>query len=127
MRLAVIVIAGFAIRLAYLLHVALQPGFHWGDPDYYLRGGRQLAEGPHGWHWTFDAVTLWIADRRHVLPPLYPVFLSIFASFRGLPLTALFAQLLLSVGAIVLGSNSGAGCTLLALDSSRLAALPCGR
>lgn len=102
MRLAAILVVGFALRLAYLLHVALQPGFRWHDPDFYLRGGRQLAEGPHGWHWTFDAVTLWIGGRRHMLPPLYPVFLSLFASFPHLPLTALLGQLALSVGAIVL-------------------------
>jgi hypothetical protein len=102
MRLAAIVVVGFALRLAYLLHVALPPSFRWHDPDFYLRGGRQLAEGPHGWHWTFDAVTISIAGRRHVLPPLYPVFLSIFASFPYLPLTALLGQLVLSLAAIVL-------------------------
>ena len=70
MRLAAILVVGFALRLAYLLHVALQPGFRWHDPDFYLRGGRQLAEGPHGWHWTFDAVTLWISGRRHMVVPV---------------------------------------------------------
>ncbi len=107
MRLIAIALVGFTLRLAYLLQVTSQPGFRWSDPDFYLRGGRLLAQGPHGWHWTFDAVTLWISGRRHALPPLYPVFLSIFASFPYLPLTALLAQLCLSIASILLIAELG--------------------
>jgi 4-amino-4-deoxy-L-arabinose transferase-like glycosyltransferase len=102
MRLAAIVLAGFALRLAYLIHVTSLPGFRWNDPDFYIRGALRLARGGDGWHWSFDAVSLVISDRPHVLPPLYTIFLSIFASFRGFPFTAQLAQLALALVAIAL-------------------------
>ena len=78
MRLIAIALVGFALRLAYLLQVASQPGFRWHDPDFYLRGGRLLAKGPHGWHWTFDAVTLWICAAAAMRA----------AALSGLPVTS---------------------------------------
>jgi len=102
MRLAAIVLAGLAVRLAYLLQVTSLHGFRWHDPDYYIRGAMRLAGSGRGWRWSFDAVTLSIGERQHVLPPLYTVFLSIFAPFRGFPLTAQLAQLGLALAAIVL-------------------------
>ena len=84
MRLAAIVLAGFALRLAYLIHVTSLPGFRWHDPDFYMGGALRLARGGDGWHWSFDAVSLVIGNRPHVLPPLYTIFLSIFAfGLRG--------------------------------------------
>jgi hypothetical protein len=102
MRLAAIVLVGFAARLTYLIHVTSLPGFRWHDPDFYMRGAMRLAGGASGWRWSFDAISLSIGDRQHVLPPLYTVFLSIFASFRGFPFTAQLAQLGLALAAIVL-------------------------
>jgi 4-amino-4-deoxy-L-arabinose transferase-like glycosyltransferase len=102
MRLAAIVLAGFAVRLVYLIHVTSLPGFRWHDPDLYMNGALQLARGAEGWHWSFDAVSLTIGNRLHVLPPLYTIFLSIFASFRGFPFTAQLAQVGLAVAAIAL-------------------------
>ena len=98
--LTLIVAIGFALRIAYLASVVRAPGFVWGDPDGYLLHAQMLAHGPHGWHWTFDAVRYDINGQVHALPPLYSVFLSFIALFRGLPLTAQVAQVLLSTASI---------------------------
>jgi hypothetical protein len=96
--LGLILAAGLALRVLYLLHALHSPGYVWEDPDGYARQARRLA-GPDGWNWTFQAVTYLINGQRHALPPLYSVFLSLFALFPGFPVTALAAQLLLAVGA----------------------------
>jgi 4-amino-4-deoxy-L-arabinose transferase-like glycosyltransferase len=107
MRLVLILLAGLALRLAYLIHVTSLPGFHWHDPDFYVRGALRLASGVRGWHWSFDAVSLSIGERPYVVPPLYTVFLSIFAPFSHFPFTAQLVQLGLAVVAIVLVFDLG--------------------
>jgi hypothetical protein len=98
--LAFVIAIGFALRIAYLISVLRAPGFVWGDPDGYLDHALLLARGPHGWHWTFDAVKYEIKGQVHALPPLYTVFLSVIALFPGLPQTAQLAQVLVSTAAI---------------------------
>jgi hypothetical protein len=100
LALTAILAIGFAVRLAYLSIVTSAPGFVWGDPDGYLQHALMLARGPHGWHWTFDAVTYYINGQWHALPPLYSVFLSVLALFPGLPYSAQAAQVVLSTAAI---------------------------
>lgn len=102
LRLTTIVVVGFALRLAYLLSVVRAPGFFWADPDGYLGHALTLARGPHGWHWTFDAVKYDINGQVHALPPLYSVFLSFLALFPGVPLSIQIAHVVLSTAAIVL-------------------------
>jgi hypothetical protein len=96
--LASILFLGLALRVAYFVHALRTPGFVWQDPDGYVTQALRLTA--HGWHWTFQAVTYRINDQIHALPPMYPVFLSVFALFPRFPLTAQVAQLLLSVVAI---------------------------
>jgi 4-amino-4-deoxy-L-arabinose transferase-like glycosyltransferase len=85
---------GLAIRLLYLVHVTSSPGFTWDDPDSYMRQGLRLAE--RGVLFDFEAVTHGVEGRRYVLPPLYPVFLSLFARLPGYPGNAQLAQVALS-------------------------------
>jgi 4-amino-4-deoxy-L-arabinose transferase-like glycosyltransferase len=107
MRLALILIAGLALRVAYLIQVTSLPGFRWHDPDFYKLGAMRLAHGARGWHWSFDAVSLSIGDQQHMLPPLYTVFLSIFATFDNFPFTAQVGQIGLAVVAIALVFDLG--------------------
>jgi hypothetical protein len=100
--LAAIVIAGFSLRLAYLLLAVRTPGFAWEDPDKYLANALLLARGPDGWHWSFDVAKYVAAGRVYALPPLYATFLSVFLLFPGMPFTAQVAQIVLSTIAIVL-------------------------
>ena len=100
--LAAIVAAGLALRLGYLTHALGMPGFEWEDPDRYMRQALRLAGGGDGWHWTFDAVTHTLNRQRHALPPMYPVFLSVFALFPGFPVSAIAGQAVLGTLAIVL-------------------------
>ena len=58
--------------------------------------------GRDGWAWTFDAVTYTINGQRHALPPMYSVFLSMFALWPGFPLSAQVAQVGLAVVSIAL-------------------------
>jgi 4-amino-4-deoxy-L-arabinose transferase-like glycosyltransferase len=90
-----------AIRLWYLGVVTATPGFVWDDPDKYLEHGLALVRGGR-WHWTFEAVRYSINGRNHALPPLYAVFLSLFALFPHFPLTARLAQIGLALVAIAL-------------------------
>ena len=99
--LALIVTLGAVLRVGYLVHALGSPGYVWEDPDGYSQKALQLI-GPDGWRWTFDAVTHTINGQRHALPPLYSVFLSLFALFPGYPVTAQVGQLVLGVLSIVL-------------------------
>ena len=92
--LILIVFAAFGLRIGYLVYAQNTPGYAWEDPDRYMFHARRLA-GNSGWHWSFSAVTHVINGQRHALPPLYPVFLSVFALFPGFPLTAQLAQIVL--------------------------------
>jgi len=101
--LAVIVLLGFSVRIAYLLHVTSQPRYEWVDPDHYAVKGRALAQDGQGWRWTFDAVRHSSYDHRfYVLPPAYPVFLSLFALFPGYPFSAQVGQVFMSTATIAL-------------------------
>lgn len=101
--LSLIALLGFGVRVAYLLHATSQPRYEWDDPDHYELKGRVLAQDGDGWRWTFDAVRHSSYDQRfYVLPPAYPVFLSLFALFPGYPFSAQVGQVVLSTLTIVL-------------------------
>ena len=103
LTLALIVLLGFSVRIAYLLHATSQPRYEWVDPDHYELKGRVLARDGEGWRWTFDAVRHSSYDQRfYVLPPAYPVFLSLFALFPGYPFSAQVGQVFMSTATIAL-------------------------
>lgn len=103
LTLTLIVLFGFGVRMAYLLHVTSQPRYEWVDPDHYKLKGSRLAGDGRGWRWTFEAVRHSSYDQRfYVLPPAYPVFLSLFALFPGYPFTAQVGQVFFSTATIVL-------------------------
>ena len=97
--LVVVLLVGLALRLIYFVSTLRTPGYIWEDPDGYMRQALRLA-GTGGWQWTFDAVTYTINGQRHALPPMYSVFLSLFAQFPGFPLSAQVAQMLLAIPSI---------------------------
>ena len=88
--------------MAYLLAVTSDPGFTWVDPDNYMEGAIELASEGEGWRWSFDAVQHSVEGRHYALPPLYVLFLSLFARFAYFPLSAQIAQVLLATAAIAL-------------------------
>ncbi|MGH9332281.1 MAG: ArnT family glycosyltransferase [Vicinamibacteria bacterium] len=94
--LVVILAAALGVRLLYLVHVTSQPGFVWDDPDSYMHQGERLASGGEGWRFDFDSVAHAVEGRRYALPPLYPVFLSLFALFPSFPFNAQVAQAVLA-------------------------------
>jgi len=99
----VIVLLGFSVRIAYLLHATSQPRYQWVDPDHYKLKGRALAQDGEGWRWTFDAVRHSSYDQRfYVLPPAYPAFLSLFALFPGYPFSAQVGQVFMSTAVVAL-------------------------
>ena len=103
LTLALIVLLGFSVRIAYLLHATSQPRYEWVDPDHYKLKGRILARDGEGWRWTFDAVRHSSYDQRfYVLPPAYPVFLSLFALFPGYPFSAQVGQIFMSTATVAL-------------------------
>ncbi len=103
LTLALIVLLGFSVRIAYLAHATSQPRYQWVDPDHYKLKARILAEDSDGWRWTFAAVRHSSYDQRfYVLPPAYPVFLSLFALFPGYPFSAQVGQIFMSTATIAL-------------------------
>jgi 4-amino-4-deoxy-L-arabinose transferase-like glycosyltransferase len=73
-----LVLASFAVRL-WLLHTAMaDAAFSFVDADGYLRNARRLAQDGEGWRWTRAAIRYPYDGRDFMLPPLYPVFLSLF-------------------------------------------------
>jgi 4-amino-4-deoxy-L-arabinose transferase-like glycosyltransferase len=98
--LVAIVLIGLGLRLTYLFAVTSDPGFTWIDPDNYMEGALELAGEGEDWQWSFDAVRHSVEGRHYALPPLYVVFLSIFARFFSFPLSAQIAQVLLATAAI---------------------------
>ena len=100
--LAAILAVGLGLRLTYLLMVTSNPHFIWIDPDSYMEDARDLAGHGEGWQWTFDAVKHSVEGRDYALPPLYPVFLSLFALFPSFPFTAQVGQVLLATLAIAM-------------------------
>ena len=83
--LGAIVCLGLFLRLSYLAHATARPGYRLDDPDSYLRQGERIALGASGWWFDFDVVEHAVEGRRYALPPLYPVFLSLFALLPGFP------------------------------------------
>lgn len=75
--LAVLILIGVGVRLAYLHWAVAQPGFAWSDPDYYLANAYRLVEGGH-WHWSLEAIEYPYLGRVFHLPPLYSLYLSCF-------------------------------------------------
>lgn len=92
----VLVAVAAAVRLAYLALYTSAPELAFSDPDGYLTSAALLVSPEGGWRWTFEAVYYVWGGRLYTLPPLYPVFLSIFALFPGYPLSAAIAQLILN-------------------------------
>jgi 4-amino-4-deoxy-L-arabinose transferase-like glycosyltransferase len=105
-----LVLASLAVRL-WLLQTAVADGaLATSDPDGYMNHGRQLAQGGQGWHWTLDAIKYKWESRTYLLPPLYPVFLSLFAvASTSFPYSAVVGQIVLnalSVAAIFSIANT---------------------
>ena len=96
--LGFILLAALVLRLSYLIPLALDPGFDWPDPDHYMVGARIFTQD--GWDWTFRAVRYEWAGRYFYLPPLYPVFLSLFSIFSDMAVAAQLGQLVLGVAAV---------------------------
>ena len=96
--LGAILLGALALRLFYLIPLALDPRFDWPDPDHYLMGAKLLTRD--GWDWTFRAVRYEWADRYFYLPPLYPIFLSLFAIFSNMAVAAQVGQLVLGVASV---------------------------
>ncbi len=103
--LAVLLAVALAIRLWYLFAVTT-PGFVWDDPDGYLAHALSLVR-TGSWRWTFRAVEYDMIGRRHALPPLYSVFLSLFAPFPYFPFSARVAQACLGVVTVALVFDLG--------------------
>jgi 4-amino-4-deoxy-L-arabinose transferase-like glycosyltransferase len=99
--LLLILTFGLGVRLTALVNALQTPGYAWQDPDGYMTQALRLA-GRDGWAWTFDAVTYTINGQHHALPPMYSVFLSMFALWPGFPLSAQVAQVCLAVVSIAL-------------------------
>jgi dolichyl-phosphate-mannose-protein mannosyltransferase len=91
-----IMAVGCAVRVLMLTHALRSPGYVWEDPDGYMARALRLV-GRDGWAWTFDAATHTINGQRHALPPMYSIFLSLFALWPHFPLTAQIGQLVLAV------------------------------
>src|SRR3989304_2058739 len=96
LKLGAILGPALVLRLLYLSHAAGRPGFRIDDPDSYLREGERIALGPSGWRFDFEVVEHAVEGRRYALPPLYPVFLSLFALLPGFPVNVLIGQALLA-------------------------------
>lgn len=74
----ILVLASLAIRM-WALETAVSAGtFAAIDADSYLKNARALAQDGEGWRWTNSAVAYPWAGQIYYLPPLYPVFLSVF-------------------------------------------------
>ncbi len=98
--LGAILLGALALRLFYLIPLIRDPGFDWPDPDHYLMGARMLTQD--GWDWTFRAVRYEWAGRYFYLPPLYPIFLSLFSVFSNMAVAAQLGQLFLGVASVAL-------------------------
>ncbi len=95
--LGIVLLASLVLRLLYMAHAVQRPGYRIDDPDNYLKHAEKIARGPSGWGFDFDVVEHPVEGRRYVLPPLYPVFLSLFVTLPGYPVNALVGQALLAV------------------------------
>jgi Dolichyl-phosphate-mannose-protein mannosyltransferase len=100
LALGAILFVALVLRLGYLVPKLRDPAFEVIDPDHYLMGAQILARD--GWHWTFRIVRYEYAGRFYFLPPLYPVFLSLFSPFGDTARAALVGQALLNVASVAL-------------------------
>ena len=75
--LAALVVASFVVRLWLLQTEAMGGSFGGVDADGYLRYGELLVQDDR-WRWTVKAIRYPWQGRPYLLPPLYPVFLSLF-------------------------------------------------
>ena len=74
----ILVLTSLSIRM-WALETAVASGtFAAVDADSYLKNARLLAQDGQGWRWTNAAVAYPWAGQIYYLPPLYPVFLSVF-------------------------------------------------
>jgi 4-amino-4-deoxy-L-arabinose transferase-like glycosyltransferase len=94
--LGVILATALLLRLLYIAHATGRPGFRIDDPDSYLQKGETIARSESGWRFDFGVVEHAVEGRRYALPPLYPVFLSLFALLPGFPVNALLGQAVLA-------------------------------
>jgi 4-amino-4-deoxy-L-arabinose transferase-like glycosyltransferase len=115
---ALLVLASFALRM-WVLETAVASGtFAAVDADSYLKNARTLAQDGQGWRWTNRAVEYPWAGQMYYLPPLYPVFLSLFVLFFDA------FQYWAAVGQIVINALSVAGLFVIASSlHSRLAGI----
>ncbi len=95
--LALVLGLALLLRLLYVAHATARPGYRLDDPDSYLQQGERIALGPSGWRFDFDVVEHAVEGRRYALPPLYPIFLSLFARLPGFPRNVLVGQAILAV------------------------------
>jgi 4-amino-4-deoxy-L-arabinose transferase-like glycosyltransferase len=89
--IGMIAVCAIGLRVAYLLWQLSAPGFQWSDPDGYLRQAATLTAGG-SWRWTLKAVQYNWGGYIWLLPPGYPVFLSLFYGAGSTPLPAAVAQ-----------------------------------
>lgn len=112
-----LVVAAFLVRMWFLQTEVASGNFVPLDPDHYMAHGRELARDGQGWQWTLDAIRYKYEGRTYLLPPLYPVFLSLFAVFPGsypyaaavgqIALNALSVAALFVIGASVHSRRAG--------------------
>ena len=90
--LIAITVAAIGVRLAFLAWQVQHPAFDWSNPDGYLQQGLALTRDG-SWRWTFDAVAYLWGGSSWVLPPGYPIFLSLFYQHGAAsPMGAAIAQ-----------------------------------
>lgn len=78
LAVGILVLVSFGIRL-WVLESAIGSGtFAAVDADSYLKNARLLARDGEAWRWTTRAIEYPWAGHMYYLPPLYPLFLSLF-------------------------------------------------
>ena len=93
--LAIILAAGFLVKLIPIVDLAMSPPFSLADPDGYAYSGAYVADHPGRWMWLRDVVKF----GHYLKAPLYPAMMCIFAFIwrSGFPLNVAMFQVLISV------------------------------
>lgn len=92
--LTAIVACGISLRLAALYWQMSLPTFGWSNPDQYLSDAASLTQSG-SWVWTVSAIQYNWGGVTWLLPPGYPVFLSLFyRADSASPFAAAIAQCL---------------------------------
>ena len=93
--LAVILAAGFLLKLIPIAALAMSPPFSLADPDGYAYSGAYVADHPGRWLWLKDVVQF----GHYLKAPLYPGVLCVIALIwrSGFPLNAAILQVLIAV------------------------------